>query len=123
MHIFMGFGLGMVLVFIFAVIFGGFFMWIAAKVAGVKKSTFGRAIVAAVGASFVALFVSFVFHFLPIFGNLLGFIIGLILTIFVIKVIFDTSTGKAILVWIFNIIATGLAVLVATIIAAGSFIL
>jgi hypothetical protein len=119
MQVFMGLGIGMAVAFVLAIIIGGFFMWIAAKIARVEKSTFGRAMIAAIGASVVSFLVTIVFHFIPLIGNALGFIIGLFLTIFVIKGAFETSMGKAILVWIFNIVATVVAVLVASVIAAG----
>jgi hypothetical protein len=121
MQVFMGLGIGMIVAFVLAVIIGGFFMWIAAKIVRVEKSTFGRAVIAAIGASAVSFLLAVVFHFIPLIGNALGFIIGLFLTIFVIKGAFETSTGKAILVWIFNIVATVVAVLVASVIVAGTF--
>ena len=121
MHIFVGFGIGMLFLFIFAVILGGFFMWIAAKIAGVEKSTFGRAIVAAISSSIISLLMAFFFSFVPLLGNAVGFIIGLILTVLVIKGAFDTSFSKALLVWIFNVIAAVIALLLTTIIVAGTF--
>ena len=120
MNIFMGLGAVAIFAFIFAVILGGFFMWIAAKISGVRHATFGRAMLAAVGTTLVSFFFTFVFHFVPIFGNLIGFIIGLVLTILVIKGAFDTTTGKAVLVWIFNIVAAVIAVVLASIIGAGT---
>jgi hypothetical protein len=119
MQVFMGLGIGMAIAFVLAVIIGGFFMWIAAKIARVERSTFGRAMIAAIGASVVAFLLTIVFHLIPLIGNALGFLIGLFLTIFVIKWAFDTSTGKAVLVWIFNIAGTVVAVLIASIFAAG----
>ena len=121
MNLFMGFGLGMVFAFVLMVIVGGFFMWIAAKIARVEKSTFGRAIVAAIASSFVSILAAFVFHFFPVLGNFLGYIIGLLLSILIIKGVFETSFGKALLVWVFDIIAKIIAVLAASVIVAGSF--
>jgi hypothetical protein len=118
MQIFMGLSAAAFLAFLFAVILGGFFMWIAAKISGVRRATFGRAMLAAVGTSLVSFFFTFVFHFVPIFGNMIGFVIGLLLTIFVIKGAFDTSFGKAVLVWIFNIAAIVIAVVLASILGA-----
>jgi hypothetical protein len=119
-HLFMGFGVAAIFAFVFAVILGGFFMWIAAKISGVRHATFGRAMLAAVGTSLVSFFFTFVFHFVPVLGNLIGFIIGLVLTILVIKGAFDTTTGKAVLVWIFNIVAVVIAVFLASIIGVGT---
>ena len=120
MNIFVGLGVGAVFAFIFAVILGGFFMWIAAKIARVKCSSFGRAMLAAVGTSLVLFIITFIMSFIPILGNAAGFIIGLILQIFVIKGVFDTSTGKAVLVWIFNIFASIVAILLASAIGFGT---
>jgi hypothetical protein len=49
------------------VIIGGLLMWVAAKIARVEKSTFGRAMAAAVAASFVEIFVAFLFNFVAAF--------------------------------------------------------
>ena len=120
MDIFVGLGVGAVFAFIFAVILGGFFMWIAAKISHVKRSSFGRAILAAIGTSIVLFVITFSTSFIPILGNAAGFIVGLILQIFVIKGAFDTSTGKAVLVWVFNIVASIVAVLLASAIGFGT---
>ena len=118
MQIFMGLGAAALLAFLFAVILGGFFMWVAAKISGVRRATFGRAMLAAVGTTLVASVCSLVFHFVPFLGNLGGLVIGLLLTIFVIKGAFDTSFGKAVLVWIFNVVAIVIAVVLASILGA-----
>lgn len=122
MHIFAGFGIGLIVVLILAMIFGGFFMWIGAKIARVKKSTFGRAIVAAVGSSVVSTAVAFFFAQFAILGIGAGFFIGLLCSVLIIMGAFDTSFGKALLVWIFNVIAQLLAIALTVMITAGSFI-
>ena len=116
----MGLGAAAAFAFFFAIILGGFFMWIAAKISGVRRATFGRAILAAISTTLVSFFFTFIGHFVPFIGNLVGFIIGLILTILVIKGAFDTTTGKAVLVWIFNIVAVAIAVLLASIVGVGA---
>jgi hypothetical protein len=117
------FGYGMIFIVVLAVLFGGLMMWIAAKIAGVRKATFGRAVVAAIGCAAVSFLLGAGFHFIPIFGDLVGFFIGLVLSILVIKGAFDTTTGKALLVWIFEIIAAFVAIVIGTMLAAGTFIL
>ena len=116
-------GYGMIFIVVLAVLFGGFMMWVAAKIAGVKKATFGKAAVAAIGCTVVSFLVSIIFHFIPLFGDLVGFAIGLILSILVIKGAFETSTGKALLVWVFEIIAAVVAIVIGTMLAAGTFVL
>jgi hypothetical protein len=120
MDIFVGLGIGALFAFLFAVIIGGFFMWIAAKIARVERSSFGRAMLAAIGTSLVLFIMTLITSFIPILGNAVGFIVGLLLQIFVIKGAFDTSTGKAVLVWVFNIVASIVAVLLASAIGFGT---
>ena len=116
-------GYGMIFIVVLAVLFGGFMMWVAAKIAGVKKATFGRAVVAAIGSTAAWSLIGILFHFIPLFGDLVGLVIGLILAILVIRGAFETSTGKALLVWIFEIIATVVAIVIGTMLAAGTFVL
>ncbi len=122
MTLFAAFGIGMIVLFVLMVLIGGFFMWIAAKIARVEKSSFGRAIMAALASSFVSIVAAIIFNLLPVIGNLFGFLIGIVLSILVIKAIFSTSIGKALLVWIFDIIATAIALVLASAIAASSII-
>ena len=123
MGIFASFGIGIIFAFILMVLIGGLFMWIAAKIARVEHSSFPRAMVAAIATSFVGVLLWFIFNLIPVLGSLFGFIIGLIVSILVIKAVFGTSFGKALVVWIFNIIAAGLAVLLASMILASSLLL
>jgi hypothetical protein len=107
MSLFAAFGVGIIFVFVFMVIISGLFMWF----------------VAAIASSFVEVLIAFVFNAVPVLGNLIGFIIGLIVAILVIKAVFHTSFGKALLVWIFNILAALLAIAIAAMITASSFLL
>ncbi|MCK5098926.1 MAG: hypothetical protein KAR45_12540, partial [Desulfobacteraceae bacterium] len=94
--------LGMIVgIAIIATIIAAFFMWVGAKVAGVRNATFFKSIIAALGSAFITWFVSFVFSVVPVFGTILGFMIGLFFAILVIKASYSTSFGKALLVWIF----------------------
>ncbi|HUV36801.1 MAG TPA: hypothetical protein VMX58_07675 [Patescibacteria group bacterium] len=120
MPFFVGFGAWVLFLLLFTIFIGGFFMWIAAKIAHVKKSSFGRAILAAVVSSIVSVIVSFVFGILPLIGNGIGFLVGLLVSILIIMWAFDTTFMKAILVWVFNIVAVAVAVVLTAIISAGS---
>lgn len=93
-----------------AVLIASFFLWIGAKIAGVKEATFGKSILAAIGAEFVIWIISLVLSIIPVIGTVIGFIVGLILAIFVIKGIYDTSFGKALAAWIFGAIAQVVAI-------------
>lgn len=95
------------------------FIWIGAKIARVAGTTFGRAMVAAISAGFLNWLSATVLLELEVTSEVAGFLIGLFLTILVIKAAFDTSWGKALLVWVFNIIAQGIAFWAGSIIIAG----
>jgi hypothetical protein len=123
MGIFATFGIGIIFVFILMVIIGGLLMWVAAKIARVEKSSFARAMAAAIATSFVTVLASSLFKLVPVLGDLFGFIAGLVLAILVIKAVFGTSFGKALVVWIFHLVATGVAVVLATMIMASSLLL
>ncbi len=123
MGIFATFGVGIVFVFVFMVIIGGFFMWIAAKIARVEKSSFGRAMAAAVATSTVSALVTFLFGLIPLPGDLAGLIAGLALAILVIKAVFGTGFGKAFVVCIFYLAAAGIAVVLASMVMASSLLL
>jgi hypothetical protein len=120
MPFFIGFGVWVLFLLVFGILIGGFFMWIAAKIVRVEKSSFGRALLASIGSSVMAVVLSFVFGIVPLIGNGLGFLVGLLFSIFIIKGAFDTSFGKALLVWIFNIVAVVIAVGLTALVTAGS---
>jgi hypothetical protein len=120
MPFFVGFGVWVLVLLVFGILIGSFFMWIAAKIARVEKSGFGRALVASIGSTFMAVILSFVFGVVPLVGNGLGFLIGLFFSILIIKAAFDTTVGKALLVWIFNIIAVVIATALTALVTAGS---
>ena len=101
--------LTLVVTAIIAVLVASFFMWIGAKIAGVERSGYGRAMVASIAAAFVTWLVSYVGTQIPAMPRVVGFIVGLILTIIVIQAAFSTRFGKALLVWIFNVLAQVIA--------------
>jgi len=105
------------LFFIFGVIIGGLFIWIAAKIARVENATFAKAILVSIASIFL---IVILFILMPFLGHLLGFILGLILSILIIKTIFNTSFARSIIVWIFLLIAIAIAILLLSIIGISS---
>ncbi len=101
---------------LFAMVLGGIFMLIGAKLAGVKQATLGNAIFAALACSLLSFLLSGTLSIIPLFGTMSGVVISLILHVLIIKEIFNTSTGKALLTWIFNFFAQVVAVIMAMII-------
>jgi uncharacterized membrane protein YeaQ/YmgE (transglycosylase-associated protein family) len=97
------------------IVIGGFFVWIAAKLARVENGTFGRAIAASIAASVASGLVSWFFSFFGpgLMWSLLGALVGLLVVLWVFKSMFDTSWGKAFLIWIFQLLAIALAILIA----------
>lgn len=110
-----------VAVLLIAIFFATFFMWLGAKMAGAKNSTFGNSFLAAIGTTFVVWLVSWLVSVFNI-NVTIGFVAGLILTILVIRGIYEITFGRALVVWIFSLVAEGLAIFVAFLIF-GSVIL
>ena len=97
----------------------GCFMWVAAHMAGVPNVTFGRSLLAALGATFATWLCAGVFSIIPIIGTVVGMVLGTLLAWFVIKGVFKTTFGRAFLIWVFNIFAHVAAVIVAILTFAG----
>ncbi|MFC1721535.1 hypothetical protein ACFL0Z_01330 [Patescibacteria group bacterium] len=98
-----------------AVLIGGFFIWLGAKMARVERGTFGRAILAAIAGALASGLVSWVFS---LFGDglifsVIGAIVGLIIVLWVFKSIFDTTWGKAFLIWLFQLVAIAITLVIA----------
>ncbi|RTZ93681.1 MAG: hypothetical protein DSY91_01655 [Deltaproteobacteria bacterium] len=107
---------------VLAMLIATLFMWIGAKLAGVEKATFGRSFIAAIGSAFLTWILSLIFSLFPPVGLPVGFVIGLILVIFVIMGAYDTSFGKALLVWLFHLLAEIAAIIIGVLTFAGILI-
>lgn len=105
-HRLFAFGSGTLLSLAFAVLISGIFMWIGARLAGIQRATLGRAILAAISGTAIVWIVGGLFATtLPLGGSILGFLLILLLVLLATRTIFDTSFGKALLAWIFFILA------------------
>ena len=91
------------------VLLSAFFIWIGAKMAFIPKASFGRAIMAAIACGMGSFLLSGVLLFFPPVGPIMGQVIGIMLSLFIIKAIFETSFGKAFLAWMFQIFAVIIA--------------
>ena len=105
-HRLFAFGSGTLLALAFAVLISGIFMWIGARLAGIQRATLGRAILAALSGTAIVWIAGGLFATtLPLGGSILGFLLVLLLVLLATRIIFDTSFGKALLAWIFFILA------------------
>jgi len=105
---------------IIAAVIAGFFMLIGAKIACVENATLGKSIIAAIASSFITWIVALVFSIVPLIGTIVGFIVGLFLALLAIKGVYNTSFAKALLVWIFNILAQVAAIIIGFLFFAGA---
>jgi len=100
------------------------FIWAGAKMARVPDATFGKAILAAVAGAFLSWLVSLLFSVVAGPGTLLGWAIGTFMVIFVIKNLYGVPLAKALMVWVFHLVAQIITVmLVLSLIAGGSIFL
>lgn len=107
---------------VLATLLAGLFMYVAAKLAMLEKATFGRAMIAAIGSSVADWAFTAALSPVPLLGSCSGFVIGLVASLVVIKLVFETSTGKAFLVWIFHLLAQMVAFFLALLLFAGSLL-
>ncbi len=92
-----------------ASLIGALFMWVGAKLAGVRNSSFGRSISAASGASFATWSIALLASVVSGFGTAAGLLLGIFVSVLVIRSAYDTSLGKAFLVWLFDLLAEALS--------------
>ena len=100
----------------------GLFIWIGAKVAGIPNPGFGRCVMVAIVTSVGTWLLAFVLSILPVVGTFGGFVLGLLLSLLIIKSLFNVSFGKAALVWLFHVIAQCVAIAIAVMTFAGAFL-
>jgi hypothetical protein len=89
-------GIASITALLIALIIAGFVLYFSAELAGIKKASLGRSIVAVVGGGILA----GILFMIP----LLGWILGIIAYIWVIKVVFDTNWFKATLAFLIAIV-------------------
>jgi len=110
---------GLLFVAVLVVILDSFFLHIGAKMAGVRRATFGKAVKASIACALATLLLAVIFSWIPVAGTGVGFLIGLALTILVLQASYNTSFGKAFLLWIFNVVAQILAVILGAMLFSG----
>jgi len=88
------------------------FIWIGAKIAGVQNATFMKSFWAALVSSVLIWVLAAVI-------NAPGWIVGLLVSLVVIKMMFDTTWGKALLAWIFHGVAQFVILLFVVLILIG----
>ena len=82
------------------VLIGAVVIHFAAKLAGVKNVSFGKAVKACIATIILSIIIGLVFSILPLIGTILGFLISLFLTLLIFKSIYETGWGRALLIWI-----------------------
>jgi hypothetical protein len=115
----LGIFFGMMLV---GAIVSGVFIWIGAKIAGIPNPGFGRCVLVAIVTSVCTWLLSFILSILPVVGTFGGFILGLIVSLLIIKSMFNVPFGQAFLVWIFHALAQGVAIFIAVLTFAGGIL-
>jgi hypothetical protein len=113
--------------FIVVLIFSGtilglFLMWYGAGLAGIQKSSFWRSLAAAFLSSADTYLMALVALLAgPPVKLLYGLAAGLLLSVFIIKGVYRTSFLKALVPWLFFLIAQTLVILAATELFIGGF--
>lgn len=111
-----GVGIAVLLLLILLLVIAAFFLWIGAKLAGIQNATFGKAVVAALVSVIALAVLQVITSIIPFLGGLVGFLLGILVSIYIIKAVFDTSWGKALLAWILYVVAIIATVFIALVI-------
>jgi hypothetical protein len=115
-------GLAAVLAAIFAIfVFQALFLWVGAKIAGIKEASFGKAFVAAVGITLVTVVANAVFAFASVAtGGLAGLVISILIAVWVIKSVFETGWAQALVAWILSIVGFVVAIVLVGLLVTGA---
>ena len=106
-------GLMAILIFLIAVVIDSVFLWLGAKFAKIEDASFGKAFIAALGGLIVSAVIGAT---IPHIGRLLG----LIAFLWIVKTVFNTDWGKAIIAWLFAIVIAILLMIVIMIVVSPS---
>lgn len=87
---------------VIATVVSAIFIWFGAKVSGISGATFIKSFWAALVSSLLVWLLTALASALFGFGSIAGWILGLFITLVVLKMIFDTTWGKAFLTWLFQ---------------------
>ena len=99
---------------ILAIILGALFLWLGAKIAKIKHTTFWKALMATIASSVITSIITFLLGLLQQIGAYIGLILSVVVTIWVIKSVFYTTWRKAIIAWFFMCVAFIIARLIVT---------
>jgi hypothetical protein len=108
---------GVVVGIIISLLIGALVVYFAAKLSGVKDATFGKAITICLASIVVEILIALVFSVLPVLGTIAGFLIGLFLTLLIIKSVYNTGWGRALVVWIMQWVVLVIAGLIIAVLA------
>ncbi|MBO8174005.1 MAG: hypothetical protein H0Z18_01965 [Thermococcus sp.] len=86
-----------IVVFLVMIAIDSVFLWLGAKFAKIEDASFGKAFIATLGGFIVSAIVGAI---IPYIGGLLG----LIAFLWIVKTVFNTDWGKAIIAWLFAIV-------------------
>jgi|Deesub1362B_J571_1020462.scaffolds.fasta_scaffold00031_95 hypothetical protein len=104
-----------VIVFLVMIAIDSVFLWIGARFAKIEDASFGKAFI----ATLVGMLLSGILgNIIPVIGGL----IGLIAFLWVVKTVFNTNWGKAVIAWLFAIVVAFVLMIIVGIIVGLSLI-
>lgn len=106
-----------VLCIVVATALSALFIWIGSKFTGVADATFGKAFYAALLSSIAVWALAGFAAVLFGAGSIAGWVLGIIVTLGILKSIYNTDWGSALLIWIFTGVAHVLVGIVMVVLA------
>jgi hypothetical protein len=99
----LGFG-----VLVVVTLVGAGILSLATSLAGIEGRTFGKALTATVGAAIAGFVVGIPLSILGVDGGLFASAVGLLTYLAVIRAVYDTSWGKALLAWFLELVVVAI---------------
>ena len=92
---FAGITLSLFLLSIGGIFFSALFLWLAARMAGIGRATYGQALVSTFISGIICLVANSMLAFIPILGHVMAFFISFLISAAVTSAIFSCSYGQA----------------------------
>ncbi|AIF68618.1 hypothetical protein PAP_00875 [Palaeococcus pacificus DY20341] len=94
---FAAFGAMAIVMFLVMIAVDAVFLWLGARFAKIEDATFGKAFIATLGGLIISAILGSI---IPIIGGILG----LAAYLWIVKTVFNTDWGKAVIAWLFAIV-------------------
>ena len=114
--------MGSIIIIGFAVLISAGLLHLGTSLAGIESKSYGKAIITTIACWIVGWVLNGVFGLLHLHTSWFAIIVGLVVNLAIIKSIYGTTWGKAILAWVIEVVAVFIIVGVPLLLFAGALL-